>query len=318
MTKREPASAALRRSQLLLPVLLWGWRFVVLLGHRALPHVPERWGRIILTRLLKALPQLSGWSAQSERRHAAYSSYRLAFPHEDATEFMAALDAARASALATSMTHIARVQAGRESALVRPLTLTGGDIDPCVIAHLHYAIDPAAQLAVLAASTSRDLRWVVYPAQPTSRRWGAERSLLLAGRVPDSISQRMLYVTESSWLIEALRHVRHGGSLLVALDTLLDSHRKPSSSLRVGQITMPLSPAIELLVNAGEARLIFVWPQRRADNTWSLHSEQIADTAALASAAGTWIEENPLYWAGWPYLTWRLKRTDMHRRLVPM
>jgi hypothetical protein len=298
---------------------LHAWRHLVPVGQPLIPYLPERVVRAAIARALRPDPQLWGWSADGERRRCARCSYRQAFPHEDADSLIAEAIAARARSLATAMTYIARAQAGRRSRLVQPLALpdTGGA--PCIVAHLHCAIDPALQLALIAANSERRLRWAVYPAQPEgARRWGGERSLLLAGRMPRTLSEAFLYVTEPSWTIEALCHLERGGSMLIALDSLLDARREPFTFLRIGEARMPVSPAIEVLADAVGARLLFVWPQLRADDTWSLHCDQFADTAALAAAASLWIERNRSYWAGWPYVTWRLHRTDMEPDLAAM
>jgi len=102
------------------------------------------------------------------------------------------------------------------------------------------------------------------------------------------------------------------------LDSLLDARRAPDTFLEIGQARMPVSPAIELLAEAAGARLLFAWPELREDGTWRLRCEQFPDIAVLAAAASRWIEGNPLYWAGWPYLTWRLRRGDMEPGLVAM
>jgi hypothetical protein len=293
-------------------------RCLVAAGKPLVPYAPERVTRAALARALGPYPQLWGWSGDGERRRSARCSYERAFPHEDPDAFIAEAIAARALALATSMTYIARTHAGRRSKLVQPLTLVDANEAPCIITHLHYAIDPALQLALIAANDGRRLRWAVYPARPSgARRWAGERSLLLAARIPHMLSETLLYVSEPSWLIEALRHLKLGGSVLLALDSLLDARRAPATFLEIGQARMPVSPAIELLADASGARLLFTWPQLRPDDTWNLHCDQFTDTAALAAAASRWIEANRVYWTGWPHLIWRLRRTDMERDLVP-
>ena len=315
-----PVGAATGRpGHSLVSVLLRAWRYLVPVGQPLVPYAPERLTRAALSRALRPCPQLWGWSAEGERRRSALRSYRWAFPDEDADAFISAAILARADSLATAMTYIARTQAGRRSELVRPAALPDAGGGPCIIAHLHYAIDPVVQLALIAASGEGRLRWAVYPAQPRgARRWEGERSLLLAGRMPPALAESMLYVTELSWLIEALRHLGQRGSVLLALDSLLDARRAPDTFLEIGQARMPVSPAIELLAEAAGARLLFAWPELREDGTWRLRCEQFPDIAVLAAAASRWIEGNPLYWAGWPYLTWRLRRGDMEPGLVAM
>ena len=222
----------------------------------------------------------------------------------------------RASAFATSMTYLARTQAGHHSDLIEPLLLRDFDETPCIVTYLHYAIDPSLQLALIAGDYSHHFRWVVYPPPPHEPlRWQHGPDLYLAGSaIPQSIFKTLLPVTESSWVITALRHVRHGGSVLIALDAPVDLRRAPAAWLRVGRVAMPISPTIDLLAGVHDARLLFAWPERRANDTWTLRCEHVADTAALGATASRWIDEHRLYWGGWPCLTSRLKATEMRRR----
>src|SRR5579884_4052664 len=215
-------------------ILLRIWLYLVPLGQRLIPYAPERLTRDAIARALQPHPRLWGWSDQGERRHAARCSYRDAFPAANADDFIAETITTRARCLATGMTYAARVQAGRRSRLVHPLVVNK-DKGPFIVAHLHYAIDPVVQLSLLSAYEDRRLRWAVYPAQPRGApRWEGERSLLLAGRMPAALSEALLYVSEPGWLIEALRHLRGGGGLLIALDSLLDARRSAETFLEVG------------------------------------------------------------------------------------
>jgi len=282
-----------------------------------LPHLPERWSRAVLANVLKRCPQLWGWSSKGDRRSVTRRSYQRAFPHDDARSFMAEVVSGRAHGLATSAVYIARTQAGRDSSLVEPLVLSSAEEMPCVVTYLHCAIDPAMQIALLASNRRHLFRWVVFPTQPGEPlRWGGERerALLLGGRaIPAWISETLLSVTEPSWPIDALSHIRQGGSVLIALDAPLESSRPPGASLRIGRATMPISPAIDLLARAGGARLLFVWPERRSDDSWALRCACFADTTALAAAASRWIDAHRVAWGGWPYLTWRVKATELRR-----
>jgi hypothetical protein len=299
--------------------LLRAWQHLVPIGQLVLPHLPERFSRAVLARALRPYPQLWGWASQGERRHFARLSYQLAFPGEDADAFIIQTIAARADAIATSMTYIARTQGRRASDLLQAGRLTGDEQRPCVVTYLHYAIDPAVQLAILSANADRQLRWVVYPVQPgAARRWEGERSLFLSARIPRALCDTMLYVSEPSWLIEALSHIRGGGGVLLALDSLLDARRAPARWLSIGQARMPVSPGIDALLDATDAQLLFVWPEPRPDGTWVVSCRELADTAALAIAASRWINGHPLHWAGWPHIMWRLKRTEMEHDLVAM
>ncbi len=300
-------------------ILLRARRYVVPIAGRVLPRLPENSSRTALTRILKSCPLLWGWSKESDRRRFSREAYARAFPDKDAREFDAQLVRMRAHALATSITYMARAQAGLGCTLVTPCTLDARQGTPCIVTYLHYAIDPAVQLALLATNPERDLHWVVFPTRPNEPlRWEGERALYLAGGVPDSIADRWLSVTSPGWMIEALAHLKRGGSVLLALDTPLEPRRPPTVSLQVGRASMPVSPAIASLAAAGGAQLLFVWPELGPGNTWSVHCEVFPELAALVAAASHWIEEHPLHWAGWPYLAWRLQSTEMRRIVQQM
>jgi hypothetical protein len=281
---------------------------------RVLPYLPERSSRTALAQILEVCPFLWGWSKESDRRRFSREAHVRAFPHEDAYEFMAQLVKLRAHALATSITYMVRAQAGVDCASVVPCTLDTQQGMPCIVTYLHYAIDPVVQLTLLASNSEHDLRWVVFPTQPDEPlRWEGERALYLAGGAPDSIADRWLSVVSPGWMIEALAHMKRGGSVLLALDTPLEPRRPPTVSLQVGRAKMPVSPAIASLAAAGGAQLLFVWPELSPGGTWTVRCEIFPDIAALVSAASRWIEEHPLHWAGWPYLAWRLQSTEMRR-----
>lgn len=294
--------------------LLRARRYAAPIAAGLLPRLPERSTRAALTQVLMRCPQLWGWSAESDRLRFSRAAYAQAFPSEDAHAFVTELVRTRAQSLATSIVSMARAQAGRDCALVVPRTLDGLQPGPCIVTYLHYAIDPVVQLALLAANPERDLRWVIFPTQPNEpQRWEGERALYLAGGVPNWISGRLLSVTSPGWLIEVLAHLKRGGRVLLALDTPLEARRRPAVSLRVGQATMPVSPAIALLAARSGAQILFAWPQPDALGTWSVRWESVAGPDALAAVASGWIEENPLHWAGWPYLAWRPLSTEMRR-----
>jgi hypothetical protein len=296
------------------PVVLQARRYMVPIAGRVLPCLPENSSRTALAQVLRFCPLLWGWSKESDRRRFSREAYARAFPHDDAHEFVAQLVRMRAHALATSITYMARARAGRDCTLVAPCTLEAPQGMPCIVTYLHYAIDPVVQLTLLATNPERELRWVVFPTQPKEPlRWEGERALYLAGGAPDSIADSWLSVASPSWMIEALAHVKRGGSVLLALDTPLEPRRPPTVSLQVGQASMPVSPAIASLVAAGGAQLLFVWPELGPDNTWSVRCEVFPELAALVATASHWIEEHLLHWAGWPYLAWRLQSTEMRR-----
>lgn len=294
--------------------LMWTRAPLVLSVRYFLACAPERLGRTILASVLSHFPALWGWSKKSYRRHFVRSAYLHAYPQEDADAFLTRAIDVRAMAFATSMTYMARTQAGRNSTLIAPVALPPG---PCLVTYLHHAIDPAIQLSLLAANRDRDFRWVVYPPSPPGRPLRGElrrdfrHNLWLAGsNIPDSVAKTFLHVTDPTWLLAAVCHVRDEGSVLLALDAPIDARRRASAFLTVGQAAMPLSPAATLLAREG-ARLLFVWPELGRGNRWALRYEQAADTAALARLASRWIDANRAYWTSWTSLMLRREATKL-------
>jgi hypothetical protein len=209
------------------------------------------------------------------------------------------------------MTYMARRRAGRGSDSIGPLPLPVPDNTPCVITYLHYAIDPVVQLALLEDNTHRRFRWVVYPPPPIRPlRWEDERNLYLAGgSIPPAVADTFLFVTKPNWLLEARRHLSNGGDILLALDSPIDARRPARARLQIGEASMPVSPAIDLL--ARNARLLFVWPEPQPDHTWTLHSEELPNATAVAEAASRWINTHRDYWAAWSGVTTRVEATGL-------
>lgn len=291
-------------------------RHIVPVGRRFLPYLPERLSRFVLATFLRHVPELWGWSASSERLRHASCAYRDAFPEANSAAFIDAFVAARAHGLATSMTWMSRKDTDHASVLVDAhLLLRVPDNTPCVVTYVHYSIDPILQLAVIASNPGRDFRWAVLPPQPNPPvDWEDERALYLAGVDIDSpIARVILPVTSSGWLIDALKHIRAGGSVLMALDTALDSTRASAVKLTIGSASMAVSPAIAFLAMSQGVRLFFAWPERAAGKTWILQYQEFASTEALALAASEWIHAHHLDWAGWHYLLARRRAIDIRR-----
>jgi hypothetical protein len=300
--------------------LMWARAPLVLSVRYLLAISPERLGRAVLAGTLRRFPGLWGWSEKSYRRRFECSAYRHAHPHDDAEAFLNRAIRLRATAYATSMTYMARTQAGRHSSLIVPAALPTG---PCVIAYLHYAIDPALQLSLLAANRDREFRWVVYPQSPPGRpprgelRRDFRHNLWLSGSsIPDAIEETFLHVTDPSWLLAAVRHVRGGGSMLIALDAPVDARRSASAFLTVGQAQVPVSPAIDVLARKG-ATLLFVSPELGPGGAWTLRYEQVEEAAALAAAASRWIDANRSYWTSWTSLMLRRGATKLRTAGLP-
>lgn len=288
-------------------------RFVPI-GQHVLPFVPEYVSQLVLGSALSRCPSLWGMFADSKRIRATKRAYHLAFPGEDAEVFTAQWIVSRGNDLAASMTYMARENAKRRSRLVHPRsTIQLVKDPPLIVALLHYSIDPAVALAILAANPGRAFRWPLYPLQPGIED---DRALWLAnGKIPSAINRSLLPITESTWLIEAVRHIDGGGDIFVAIDAPFDRKGDSISLLRVGQIAMPLAASIEFLAHRTGAQLAFAWPERGPKKTWILHVDRVADTGELAGAATHWIEGNRCNWAGWPYLRWRENSVAMRQNV---
>jgi hypothetical protein len=285
------------------------------IGQRVLPFVSESASAAVLARVLGQWPSLWGMFKDSKRMRTAGHAYRLAFPNEDTQSFMSRWIASRGEDLAASMVHMARVSAGRHSSLVdakSKIVITQNR--PCIIAVLHYSIDPIVPLAVISSNPTRDFRWPLYPPQSGIED---DRSLWFArSKIPLTIKKTFLPVTKSSWVIAARNHIERGGDIFIAMDAPFDRERRSVASLKVGQATMPMAASIDFLAKKTDAQLIFAWPQVGPKKTWVLHVDAIADTSELACAATRWIENNRLRWAGWPYLRWRETSVSMRRNMA--
>jgi hypothetical protein len=303
MSRRPLATPIFELSQRAVPI-----------GQRILPLFPEPLSRATLAGALRRWPSLWGMFEDGKRVQAARQAYSLAFPDENAETFTTRWIASRGEDLAGSLIHMARENAGRSSRLLCTKSVMHLARDrPRVVAFLHYSIDPVLQLSLLAARPERNYRWPLYPLQPGIED---DRSLWLAGRkIPAGIERTFLPVTESTWLIDAVRHIEGGGDILVAMDTPFDCKRRPAALLKVGKIAMPLAPAIEFLARRTEAQLLFAWPEPRPGKMWILNFEAVADTHALAAAATQWIDGNRYRWAGWPYLRWRETSVSMRQNV---
>lgn len=239
---------------------------------------------------------------------AVESAFASAFPEEDPKAFLARMIPRRARALATSMAYMVRFLGGRDSSYIGPLPIPDPDYTPCVITYLHYAIDPVVQLGLIRDNPHRRFRWVVYPPPSIRRplRWEDERDLYLAGApIPPQIADTFLFVTNQNWLLEARRHLKAGGDVMLALDSPIDARRPSGAKVDVGEAFMPVSPAIDLLAQG--ARLLFAWPEPHPDHTWTLHCEEVPDTAAAATAAAHWIESQRDFWAAWSGVATRVE-----------
>jgi hypothetical protein len=173
------------------------------------------------------------------------------------------------------------------------------------------------QLSLLAANSDREFRWVVYPQSSPGRpprgelRRDFRHNLWLSGSsIPDAIAKTFLYVTDPSWLLAAVRHVRGGGSMLIALDAPVDARRPASAFLSVGQARVPVSPAIDMLVGKGVS-LLFISPELDPDGVWRVRYEKVAEATALAAAASRWIAVNGSYWTSWTSLMLRREATKL-------
>lgn len=285
------------------------------LGTRLLPRLPERTTQRALGRILGRWPALWGLSDDGEYVRSTRQAFRLAFPAEDADRFVQSWLAARANALALSVGYMARWIIGRESRMVRlqprfRLQGTG----PFVVVFLHYSLEPVIQLACLTAHPNLSFRWPIYPLQPNIED---DRVLWLTrSELPPTAARTLLSIADPKWTVDVLAHLRHGGSLLMALDAPLDGRRPASATIAVGELRVPIAPSVEIFVRASGAKLVFASPRREPDGTWTLDLVHVSDIEELAAQAAEWILTYREEWAGWPYVVWREDAVEMRRTIM--
>ncbi len=307
------------------PLPLAAAQRAVPLGQRLLPLLGESPSRAVLAAAFARWPALWGMRAEGTRARAARRAYAHAFPGADADAFLACWIAARGADLGGAVVHLARIGAGRSSSFVAPdsqlrLPASAGRRG-CIVALLHYSIDPALALQILLANPTRSFLWPLYPLQP-----GIEDDRVLwlpRARIPSSIRRALLPVTATSWALAARARLDAGGAVLIAMDTPFDRRAAaaaavPARSLRIGHALLPLAPSIDDLARRTGAVLAFAAPAQRPDRSWVLRIAAAADMPALAAAASRWIEDNPLGWAGWPFLRWRECSVAMRRNVAQL
>lgn len=285
------------------------------LGRRVLPRLPERPTQLAMGEVLGRWPQLWGLGASSGRVRSSRRAFELGFPDEDVEDFLNRWVMARGRGMATCLSYMARWIRDRPSRVIRP----GPDFElptgPCVVAFLHYAIDPIAQIACIsAAREDLSVRWPYYPMQPGIED---DRELLLAGNeIPARIAETLLPITDPSWVAIALDHLTDGGTVFTAIDTPFDSNRRASTSISVGRASLPLSPSIELFARVEGLQIVLAWPRPKSRTSWTLDLKPAASVEELAELASEWIEAHREHWAGWPYLVWRENASHMRENVM--
>lgn len=278
------------------------------LAARVLERVPESTTRPVLKSVLGRTRSRWGMGDDGGRLRCLRQSYEQAFPSEDVDAFEQRWIAARVDAMGATLPALARMVARRETAALVP----GEGLDtelkgPLVVAFLHYAIDPLAQIELLRRAPGF-FKWPNYPIQDaddTGDTWGDDRSAWLRlGDVPPDVADSLLPITDTRWALDALRHLRKDGGLLVAMDVAFEGSSKPAAHIEVGAARHPVSGALGALEEQ-DGEMAFLAPSPCAPGRWRLDLRRVAGVEELAAAASEWIERNPEQWAGWPFIACR-------------
>jgi len=281
-------------------------------GARWLPRIGERPARFALSVILRRWIELCGLRDDGARATGARRAFQMALPDQDADRLMERWTAARSDALASSLVYLARWVAGRPSRTIRPRPSFRLPPDlPCVVGVLHYSIDPVVSVACLEANGASRFRCAYYPPLPGT---DDDRELWFANtEVPKHIAETLLPITDPWWLPDALAHLSHGGSVMVALDAPFDSVHGAATRIDVGHAHVPLARSAELFARLEGVQLAFAFPERVSSSSWELGIVFVDDIEALARAAAEWIATHRDDWAGWPYITWRCDVLAMRR-----
>ncbi len=285
-------------------------RALIPLGRNVLPFLPERPSQFVMGGAMGRLPQLWGLVDQGQRVRNARRAFEQALPDEDTDVLYARWVRAKGRGIATSLIYLSRWIKGRGSRLIGPADELELPTGPCVVAFLHYSIDPLVQLACIAAARDDlSVRWPMYPIQPGEED---DRKLWLGGdEVPPQIAEMLLPITDPRWMATAVSHLEARGTVFIAIDAPFDSNRAARSSIPIGRARLPLAPSIELFSGVEGVQLLFASPQPKSRSTWVFDVRRAADVEGLARLAGEWIESHPLHWSGWPFLFWRENATVM-------
>jgi hypothetical protein len=283
-------------------------------GQRVLPWLPERLAQRALSATLQRWTELWGLSGESVRVTSTKRAFEMAFPEEDADRFVDEWMAARSDALAASLVYLSRWRTGRESRIIRlrpTFRLPAGK--PCVVALVHFSIDPVVNVAFFETFGASTFRWVSYPLLPTVED---DRELWMANsEVPPHIANVLLPITNARWAIDAVAHLKRGGNIMLALDAPFDSGRPASTEIEVANARVPLAPSTELFARLPDVQLVFGWAERVGKSSWELDLKPVDDINALAQTAAEWIAANRMDWAGWPYIVWRENVLAMRRHM---
>jgi hypothetical protein len=282
------------------------------LGRRLLPRLPERTSQIAMRRAIRRWPEPWGLFDDGERVRDVRQAFVLAFPSEDVDLFANRWVAARSDALAATLNYLSRWVVGRESRMVHTEPSAHLRTERAsVVVFLHYSVDPVMQLACLTTHPELNFRWPMYPMQPNDED---DRALWLTRiEVPPSIAKALLPVTSPRWVVDAIGHLKRGGSLMIALDAPFDAGCTPTFSVAIGAARLPIAPTIELFARTTDAQLIFAWPRRGPDRTWALDFVGVGETHELSGLASEWIETHREDWSGWPYVVSRGDAVSMRR-----
>jgi hypothetical protein len=278
--------------------------------------LPEAVAVRLVRRALLLRGDAWGFGERGPRIACASAAFRRAYPDQEPSAWVDRWRQARFEATAVSLVVLARMASGRSPRMVvQPPRVGSG---PAVVAFPHTVLDPLPQISLLAGDPDLTFLWPNFPLGEVGGggdgEWDDDRALWTAvGSLPERLSKALVPITDPSWLVRCMGALRQGGAALLAMDVAFEASRRPSTSIVVGQASIPLSPAIEVAGQRTGARLLFLYPVRIGVRRWTVQLREMADVEDLAAAAGSWIEANPLAWAGWPFLACREPVARMRR-----
>lgn len=268
----------------------------------AAAYLPERFARRGLARLLLCFRDAWSMGDADPRLDAVRTGRLTAQPGTNADAFVSRWLERRAEGMATSVVALCRGRHGRPVVSIKGKPLAPPAGGGALVTFPHTSIDPIPQLALIDHS-SVPVQWVVFPIEERGDERVAWR---VAGAIPDKVERALAPIDDPRWALRAVRQLRAGGIVTIALDSPFEGARPSSYRIPVGSAELALSASLETLLRTTSARLYFSDAQREDDSTWRLRLVPCHDLDELAGLSAAWIRDNPLDWAGWPFLSQRV------------
>lgn len=268
----------------------------------AAAYLPERFARRGLARLLLYFRGAWSMGDADPRLVAVRASHLAAQPDADADVFVSRWLEHRVEGMATSLVVLCRRRHERSVVSITGEPLAPSSDNGALVAFPHTSIDPLPQLALIDHSPV-PVQWVVFPIEERGDERVAWRA---AGAIPEDVERALAPIDDPRWALRAVRQLRGGGIVTIALDSPFEGARRSSYRIPVGSAELALSASLETLLRSTSARLYFSDAQRQDDSTWRLRLVLCRDLDELVSLSAAWISDYPLDWAGWPFLSQRV------------